>query len=304
MEAKKIYDMNQNIDLFIITHIDQDHIGGIASFIKQFETENAFVGEYWFNGDYHRLPEGKPKISFYQGIKLGEFLSKNRKDFKNRINSSLEPFRIYGAKFTILSPHPDALSDFLEKWEEEEKKGTGTKISAACDWDLGIEMLANKPFEDQCSLENRVSIAFLLELKDKSALFLGDAHPSTVIASLKQLGYSNEKKLKVDYIKVSHHGSKYNTNSDLLNLVDCDTFLISANGSNSYFFPHKEALARIVSRPERDILRKIKLIFNYANEEIKSIFTDSDRSVYNFECLYPKEGENGYVIECNSKSCM
>ncbi|KQO18077.1 ComEC/Rec2 family competence protein [Paenibacillus sp. Leaf72] len=303
MEVKKIYEMDQNIDLFILTHIDQDHIGGINNFLREFGTKE--VGEYWFNGDYHRLPEEKPEISYRQGIQLGEFLSTNRKNFKNRVDSSWEPIQLHGARFTILSPHPDELSAFLEKWEEEKTRVVGTKISAAaCDWELDIEMLADSPFENQCSLENRVSIAFLLEVKDKSALFLGDSHPSTVIESLKRLGYSYTKKLEVDYMKVSHHGSKYSTSSELLNLIDCDKFLISANGSNSYFFPHKEALSRIVFRPDRDKSRKITLIFNYVNKEIKSIFTDSDRSFYNFECLYPKEGENGYVIPCNSESCM
>ena len=36
--------------------------------------------------------------------------------------------------------------------------------------------------------------------------------------------------LKIDYVKVSHHGSKANTNDELLSLLDCNNFIISANG--------------------------------------------------------------------------
>ena len=96
---------------------------------------------------------------------------------------------------------------------------------------------------------------------------------------------------------VSHHGSRGNTNFELLELIDCSKFIVSANAKNKHYFPHKEAFARILANPARKIAEKISLIFNYGNSEIKNIFTKQEMEEYNFECLYPDINENGYIIQ-------
>ena len=59
------------------------------------------------------------------------------------------------------------------------------------------------------------------------------------------MGYSKQNKLKVDIVKVSHHGSKDNTSNELLELIECNKFLISTDGKQ-HGHPDKEALARII----------------------------------------------------------
>ena len=67
-------------------------------------------------------------------------------------------------------------------------------------------------------MPNGSSIAFILESDNKKYIFLGDAHPSVVIDSLKSIGTTKSNPLEVELLKVSHHSSSYNTNEELLSL--------------------------------------------------------------------------------------
>ena len=74
----------------------------------------------------------------------------------------------------------------------------------------------------------------------------GDASPEILGKSIKTLlKERGDSKLKLDALKVSHHGSKGNTSPDLLKMFDCKRFLISTNG-NTHFHPDQETIARII----------------------------------------------------------
>jgi hypothetical protein len=38
--------------------------------------------------------------------------------------------------------------------------------------------------------------------------------------------------IKVDLIKLTHHGSKFNICNELIEMIDCDNFIISSNDRN------------------------------------------------------------------------
>lgn len=298
-EAQRILNSQEKIDLFIITHTDQDHIGGMPNFIRDFSGCEDFVETFWFNGGHYEIDvENENKISIRQGIELSNFLKSINKINEISITSELESIDLIGPRITILSPSSEDLKGFIAQWKIEEEGVTGKKIVASeSDWGIEVNELAKKRFQEDTSVSNKVSLAFIFEYNGKSVLFLSDSHPSLIAKALRRKGFSKEKRLKTDYIKLSHHGSKYNTNQELLELLDCHFFIISANGQNKYFLPHKEALARILTNPHRDMRKTIRFIFNYRNDVLESIFNSSDYTDFNFECLYPKEGENGYTIK-------
>jgi len=299
-EAERIVDRNEKIDIFVITHIDQDHIGGALRFLKEFG-KRGIVDEYWVNWCANldvSIPDNDWKISYSQGINLRDYLSDIGKLNVEGFHENLEPINLYGARITIFSPEFNDLEYFRKKWSMEEQILKKELISAnQSDYHLSIEELSKKTFVEDTRMENKISISFLFEYKDKSILFLADSHPSTIENSLKKRCYSKNNKLKVDLIKLSHHASKFNTNPGLFELVECNSYIISANGRNRHYFPHKETLSRILKNPGRENDQKINFIFNYDNAEIRSIFKESDFSLYNFNCFYPAGDENGYVIE-------
>ncbi|MBN1876729.1 MAG: MBL fold metallo-hydrolase [Anaerolineae bacterium] len=298
-EAQCIVESGEKIDLFVITHTDRDHIGGVLALIRDFELGDI-VDKFWFNYEdlTVEVDDRSGKISIADGIHLRDYLKQNGKLPAYDITAAVEAVDFYGAWLTVLSPMPLDVGKYQNLWLKEEKAGLERTLITAGedDYSHSISELSQKPFREDRSLLNRVSIAFLFQLYGKSILFLADSHPSIVVNSLKRLGYSRDRKLKVDLVKLSHHGSKFNTSDELLSLIQCDSFAISANGQNRDYFPHKECLARILCSSGRDLTNKVQFIFNYDNDTLRSIFSVEEFEKYNFECLYPDIGENGYTI--------
>ena len=106
-------------------------------------------------------------------------------------------------------------------------------------------------------------------------MFLGDAHIDLIVESIKELGYSSENRLKLEFVKLSHHGSSKNLNSEFLDLIESQKFVISTNGGR-HKHPNKETLSKIVTHPKRAI--NIEFIYNY--EHTKKIFTPSEKKEY------------------------
>jgi hypothetical protein len=102
------------------------------------------------------------------------------------------------------------------------------------------------------------------------------------------LAERNQKSLRLDAFKISHHGSKNNTSAKLLSLVDCRRFLISTNGSR-HGHPDQEAIARIVYRNHQNT-EPTELYFNYRTTR-NSVWDDDDlRYEWNYQVHYPPQG--------------
>ena len=290
-ETLRIIKDKQRIDSFIITHIDQDHISGAICFIKEFCKENI-VNEFWFNTNLLININTSNLISYSEAIKARDYLN-DKNQLVKTINDATIPFETAGAVFTFLSPSKKDLSKFHKKW----KKYENNLISAiGNDYKYTIEDLAKREFNEDPKLENKVSISFLFEKLENKILFLADSHPITIINKLFEMGYSKSNKLNLDYMKISHHGSKGNTNYQLLDMINCKNYIISADGLNRYYLPHKETLSRIIHH-NKLANQNINIIFNYNNPELNNIFSEEDKLKYdNFTCLFPKENENAYII--------
>ena len=98
-------------------------------------------------------------------------------------------------------------------------------------------------------------------------------------------------RLDAELVKLSHHGSKKNTNQELLDIVNSHRFIISTNG-NIHNHPNKEALSRIIKNPKRDN-REIEFWFNHEEDIYPKIFTDRELAnrEYNFRLVFSEEGE-------------
>jgi len=123
----------------------------------------------------------------------------------------------------------------------------------------------------------------MTEFDGRCVLLGADAFPSRVAASLRTLGYSPERRLKLDLLKLSHHGSKGNTSPELLALIDCTRFAISTNGTQ-HSHPDPETIARILAA---DPGRPKQLLFNtrQPNAEIWENIALMTR--WNYVCIFP-----------------
>ncbi|UAL59906.1 MBL fold metallo-hydrolase [Clostridium sporogenes] len=292
----------ERIDLFVLTHTHQDHIGGISKFIKKYG-EDDIVDQFWFNGGRLLINFNiSSKISVNQGFELEKYLIKTKKCNTEKIVYKIKEHEIYGAEIKVIGPTIETLDKFLNTWNKDYSIFSEKITTQMCDWNIDIADFDLDKFEEDSDEDNKSSIAFIVYINNtydknsKKILFLGDAFPNQIAQNLSDMGYSEENRLNLDYVKISHHGSKGNTSDNLLDIIDCSKFIISTNGTNRDKFPHKETFARILRHPLRDKNKKIKFIFNYDTVELRSIFKEYEYGDFNFECSYPEKGDNHNAI--------
>lgn len=170
---------------------------------------------------------------------------------------------------TVLSPNLAQLKRLAAMWasavtEAEEAlpapRARGASIRRSpVSVPVDLEALAKTRFSEDDSVANGSSIALLLERKGKSALLAGDAYPSVLSAAWDRLVKERGSEIKLDLLKLSHHGSSTNTSPRLLAQLRPLRLLISTDGSG-YGHPHAETLAWALSQDQR-----VGLAFNYDN---------------------------------------
>lgn len=273
-------------DITVLTHIDSDHIGGLLAAYRREEYRKVIGKNIWFNSPSlvsKKLNKAQPAnsniiISPIVGINtsvreavdlddLVELYQPNR----SLITTSTPPIILDWGRIDILSPTVSKLNDLVDYWETEiaDKTTSGKKN----DYENTIEHYQkNDNFTSDTSVKNGSSIAMLVRSSVSSILLLADSFSTTVASSLRNLGYSETNKLTIDVCKISHHGSKGNTCTELLSLLNCRFFIISTNGGKQ--LPHKQTIARILS-----VFPAAQFIFNYP-ELTKKIFDEEELKAY------------------------
>ncbi|HDL8360210.1 TPA: MBL fold metallo-hydrolase, partial [Yersinia enterocolitica] len=223
--------------------------------------------------NFSDVDEGGVDIGFSEGTSLSYILKTLNYNINERFNGEvlttatvLNEFSIGDITFEIIGPTVknierinnswlEVLSEYdlkmkwlhkkhsvaFEKYIESLKNEIG--YSNICEeMDDSIEVLADREFADDNSLNNMSSISFLATSDGKKILFLGDSDTKTILEWMDRKGYET---LEVDAVKLPHHGSKHNYNKSLLERVLCKKYLISTNGKK-HSHPDIETLARIV----------------------------------------------------------
>lgn len=295
---RTLVEQGQKIDLLILTHTDSDHIGGVRPLLADFGLD--WFSDVWFN--YAPIPftvgNDLGAISIRQGISLRDHLIQANKVNIHPIVAGHKQ-SIGKALITVLTPNIEQFKTIQDEWRNEEslKKAEAPIANTKSDHDLLITSLINKAYVPDSSLSNRSSIAFELQIGSAKALFTGDAHADLLIKSLQNLGYTPNKPIRLQLMKVGHHGSRGNTSNELMSYIDCNHYLISTNTANHHQFPHKEALARIIwANHARRPTEPIHLYFTYGGITLMDLFTHEENQEFNIVCHYPNNETDGITV--------
>lgn len=290
---EEIKEKKQKIDLLILTHFDDDHIGGILRWLNKDKEAFKLIEKVWFNSGKEiakkfESTENKDlniKIvdganDFYtspgQGIKFEKYLRDNNL-WEGDIVQQGSEYDLFGVNFKILSPNNEKLDKLLKLYVNQKDyftSGDKYDFQTSLEDFINEENQTNFEFKEDTSVANGSSIAFIMEYENKSFLFLGDAHPSIVIEGLRKLGKNKDNQLIVELMKVSHHGSKFNTNKELLEVVKTNNYLISSNATK-HGLPNKRTIARIIENNSN--------AFIYFNYDLKdTVFSEQDWKDYKY----------------------
>lgn len=156
----------------------------------------------------------------------------------------------------------------------------------------GLDEAADAATALDAAVANGSSLAFVAEYEGRRCAFLGDAHAPVIQQALGRLSRERgEEPLRLDAVKVSHHGSDGNTTTLLLQKIACRNFLVSTNGS-VFKHPDEAAIARIVKHAA-----PARLFFNYRSDFNRG-WDDADRKrQWNYEAVYPPEGRSGIELD-------
>lgn len=128
-----------------------------------------------------------------------------------------------GLTFTIVGPAQKEIDALEADWDrhlkKEQEKGRPAEAIAAAYLDR--------------SAYNLSSIVVLAELDGKRMLLTGDARGNHVLAGLEARNLLQPGgKMKVDVLKLPHHGSIRNVDRDFFERVEADHYVVSANGEH------------------------------------------------------------------------
>lgn len=303
----------RRFELFVVTHIDADHIGGALGLLKARRTLGVEFDDVWFNGYVHLDPDADDVLGPVQGEQLTEEIVRQRLPWNAAFDgktivvpdAGVLPRRTLpgGLTLTLLSPYRRQLDALQPVWEKVVREaglvpGAATDETLEADEEedddtLGppdVDLLLQRPFKGDAAEANGSSVALLAEFEGWRCLLGADAYAPVLLRSLERL--APEGRVTVDVFKLAHHGSRANVNMELLKKLECSRFLVSTNGKK-FKHPDKEALARVI----RHGTGKPALLFNYRTG-FNHIWDDTGlMQQHGYKATYPPAGIDGLAVE-------
>ena len=262
----EIYKSGEKIDMIILTHQDEDHIGGLLYTARQ--RNNISADRVYMNCSCNAGDASKLNVSLAakQNDELYTLLIDRGLNVSEIIAG--DSYDVDGMKIKVISPEQSFAVP-------EAQLAAQTQLSGCNDRRMSFDDLAKAPIRlKDTSLSNKSSVVFTAEYKGARLLFTGDAFGNDILKGLCE--YHCGKKF--DYIKLPHHGSVGNITEDWEKII-CQKFIILADGVSH---PNKQTIAKL-----RKWNQNIS-IFSPNNWWSKNFLTDEDRK-------YIKNGKIKFV---------
>jgi hypothetical protein len=247
------------VRLVMVSHIDEDHIKGILDLAAELDEavgeKLVAVQELWHNaftdilGDdddnYLKTAGGGAKISSVDGTVSPELREKHpaaamiasvgqgrklRELVTNKLGWTLNddrPLMMSGTgddtidaggklKLTILGPSRDRLLKLQKEWMKDVKKQEEKAAKV-------VAYLDN-------SAPNLASLIVLASDGKRKILLTGDGRGDYILEGIENAKLMKNDKFPVDVLKVPHHGSIRDLDTDFFERIPAKDYVISANG--------------------------------------------------------------------------
>lgn len=253
------------IDLAIVTHPDDDHFGGFVRLLEKtnnHDCEALTIKKFWVNNPGNNHIENNQikwinnqksinvRAASVYDLKVGD----NSYNLINQIESLkipnyekfafvklkndkylLKPSPFHG--FTILGPTKEYYEELVPNFRNDKlnfrKIDDDSKYDASSDKTTDVSLSPTlDDASDDTSAQNKSSIIFMYEPDNGNKyLFMGDAS----VESFKQMPkLAKDACRNSHWLKVPHHGSKHNLNSEIIKWINPKVAYISTEKVNNY----------------------------------------------------------------------
>lgn len=285
-ELDKIYNNEECVNYLIITHHDSDHIKGILDLFEQLKKgrygkPKEFIKCVFFNSPriIKKMGQDSDKLSYKQAFEVENNINELELQCDNLLIDTSDKLLLGDVEIKCLSPTKEILENYFEETPEKYLSSYSEG-----DWNKSLKELA--PFVIDNSLDNSsanlTSIVLLIQGKSKTGLLTGDVTPKRFEVLADKLYKENgNKKVSLDFLKLPHHGSHRSITKEIVSKFNCDTFVISTDGNNSYL-PNKKTFLKVIEY--QDIIKnELTFMFNYSDLIDKIKFTEEEKSHYKFK---------------------
>ena len=306
--VKKHVKALDNVELFVMSHIDADHIGGAIPMAR--ETAAPFAPKrVWYNARPQLVAaQARAPIVEPFGARQGEKLARGivnfgwpwNGEFASEIVSTdspeaKEPISIAdGLTVRLLSPSDAQLIALLPVWDAELKNARVRTFDPDVDDDplspmfeplgvIDVSALAADGYAGDHAEANGSSIAFVVEFDSRRVLLAADAHSEVLESAIAPLAQAEGGRYRLDLMKIAHHGSSANTSKAFPALIDCTRFAVSTSGVR-HNHPDAESLARFLAA---DQARPKTIYFNYRQENTEVWDSARLKQTWNYQCVFP-----------------
>ena len=217
-----------------------------------------------------------------------------------------------GLRLTLLSPTLDKLVKLRTAWSRALERAevdpaneaalrarldgraayraSGARLRPTPDQMMSSAALALGPMDD--AVANGSSIAVIAEYAGRRLALLGDAHAPTLAATLGRMAAATgAATLRLDAVKLAHHGSAANLSPDLLGRIECGTWLVSTDGS-LFQHPDDEAIHAVVRQ-----VPGARLLFNYRSARTAPWGEPAMRAAHGHQAFYPRDPVAGIALD-------
>lgn len=280
-KLQEISAQNGRLDLVVLSHVDEDHVVGLVDMLSEIaqrrnqglpplievdalwyntfrpidsgafgssalvESFSAYLSSTFAGGEMHSAAysitqaEDMWKAAHILKIPLNH-------GFTDRVvapENAAQPVDFNGLKLWVIGPPKTNLARFKQDWDKWFEKHKNDPFSPAA---------ASEAQKIDTSKSNLSSIMFLAETPERRILLTGDGRSGDVLDGLKQVGLSDaDGRLRVDVLKVPHHGSERNNSRKFFEQISAKTYVIPAGKHKNDSNPDLKTLIWIVESAKK-----------------------------------------------------
>ena len=243
------------VRLVMVSHIDDDHIRGILGLFGELVEQRETNADAWceMEGLWHNsfgdlvgdrdseLADEIPAVgediapasaaiaaSVAQGSRLREQAGRLTMDVNAPFGDLVTadgPDRSVadlgdGLSLQVVAPDAKRVGALRERWQRELERARARKAAARA-----VSYSDSSPY-------NLSSIVVLAEYAGRRLLLTGDARGDDILRGLEEAHLLKNGVLHVDVLKLPHHGSDRNVETDFFRRITADNYVISGDGKH------------------------------------------------------------------------